>query len=105
MIKSKVIIFFVLLLLFAGVLTIIEINKYGSLTGFVSFNNDPGNLSGNNGSLINKNIFYFALLTIAFAFVLFFIAKYLHRYSEKNFGSSSYYGDYKRRRLIDLNLE
>ena len=103
--KRKVISFFVLLLLFASVLTIIEIYKYGKIIGFVSLSDDS--TSPPNGASIfnNKNTYYFVFSTLAFVFILVFVARYLHRYSEKAYENDFHSESNRKRRMIDVKLD
>lgn len=76
--------FFVLLLMFAAVLTMIEIASYGRLVGFVSINSANSSVpTSSNQDILIFGIYAF-LFILVFAFMLDFMKKYHERIIAKN---------------------
>ncbi len=101
--KRKVISFFVLLILFAGIMASIAVLRYGSILGFVTFSN-PVNYR-TTSEPINQNFLVFWLSFFVFILVLAFVFNHFKKHREKDFLS-----DYNseshpfKRKIINFDL-
>lgn len=81
--KRKVIGFFVVLLVLAAVLSLVEVVRYGALVGFISLgsSNDSVGYSTNNAA--SHDILIFGLYVFAFILLVGVIFTYLDKYNER----------------------
>jgi len=90
---------FIVLLIFAGALMSLQVKKYGSLMGFVYYNQDSGDL-------IEKTVDYAKIFTysrfLIISAVSLLLAEYVYRFYRKmNKKEEKAF----ERRFIDINLK
>ena len=97
--KRKVLWFFALFFLFAGILTYIEVQRFGSLTGFFTLNESSyeQGLSKSSYSFFEKSAFLLALF-----FFIVFAVKFIFNYYVRN--DNIHAERHERKKLIPLDL-
>ena len=98
--KRRVIGFFVLLLIFALVLAIIELVRFGGFNGIVQIN--QSNDSNDYAPSIDFTLVGFFLFVFIFILIAGLIIKFLQNYHDRR-GSDN--GGYRHRKLIPIDLD
>jgi hypothetical protein len=96
--RRKVVAFFILLLIFASVLTLFQIMKFGGLLGFVGFNGDSTSTGDSN---VNGNVFGYFLLIFVFILFAGLIVRFIQFRNEISYDRNRH----ARRKLIPIELE
>jgi len=94
--------FFVLLLLFAGVLMSLQIWRFGGVTGFISYG-DYSNINGTYDDISPPSGKYLGLALVVFIFILIvaFVVRFFKGHQEKSMHADN--GHYGRRIRFPIN--